>query len=67
MDTLKTRCQISTTSVLSVLFQLWREEGIAGFFRAYKWAVLWAFPANGAAMVRIEVVNCLQTRAATVA
>jgi solute carrier family 25 carnitine/acylcarnitine transporter 20/29 len=72
MDTLKTRCQISTASgsaggVLSVLGQLWREEGIAGFYRGYKWAVLRAFPANGAAMVGIEVVNRLLARATTVA
>lgn len=69
MDTLKTRCQVSTArasaggGVLSVLGQLWREEGVAGFYRGYKWAVLRAFPANGAAMVGIEIANRLLARA----
>ena len=86
MDTLKTRCQISTDAengssgssghgnehkrgavrvMLSESMQLWREEGIAGFFRGYKWAVLRAFPANGAAMVGIEVATRLLAKGTT--
>ena len=77
MDTLKTRCQVSIDpasssgkraglyAMLGEMLQLWQEEGLAGFFRGYKWAVLRAFPANGAAMVGIEVANRLLARAAT--
>lgn len=79
MDTLKTRCQIATDpaeggggdggrrggvhAMFREMMLLWREEGLAGFFRGYKWAVLRAFPANGAAMVGIEVANRLLARA----
>ena len=52
-------------TMLRELAQLWREEGLAGFFRGYKWAVLRAFPANGAAMVGIEVANRMLAARAT--
>ena len=76
MDTLKTRCQVSAEpaggkrgglhAMGREILQLWRQEGLAGFFRGYKWAVLRAFPANGAAMVGIELANRLLARATAV-
>ena len=39
-----------------------RSHGIAGFYRGYVYAILRAFPANGAAMLGVEIVNSLLRR-----
>eukprot|EP01045_Picozoa_sp_COSAG04_P060532 COSAG04_NODE_30599_length_261_cov_1.574074_1_plen_65_part_01 len=41
---------------------IWRAGGVRALYRGYKRAVLRAFPANGAAMLGIERVNCLFRR-----
>ena len=41
------------------LSDILRADGVRGLYRGYKWAVLRAFPANGAAMLGIELVNGL--------
>ena len=45
--------------VAKALSEIWRADGVRGLYRGYKWAVLRAFPANGAAMLGIELVNGL--------
>lgn len=62
MDCVKTRVQTGNQGALAVTRALWRSQGWRGFYRGYWFAVARAFPANGAAMLGVEVSNLLLRR-----
>jgi solute carrier family 25 carnitine/acylcarnitine transporter 20/29 len=70
MDCVKTRVQTAARrgrdggeggegagGALATAQLLWRAHGWRGFYRGYWWAILRAFPANGAAMLGVELTN----------
>mmetsp|Transcript_6779 Transcript_6779/g.8546 ORF Transcript_6779/g.8546 Transcript_6779/m.8546 type:complete len:292 (-) Transcript_6779:448-1323(-) len=55
MDTVKSRAQISGRCSRKVMYDIFRESGIKGFFQGWSAAVLRAFPANGALFAAYEI------------
>ena len=62
MDCAKTRVQTGDEGAWEVIQALWRSHGWCGFYRGYWFAILRAIPANGAAMLGVELVNLLLKR-----
>eukprot|EP00040_Diaphanoeca_grandis_P024261 m.133133 g.133133 ORF g.133133 m.133133 type:complete len:259 (-) comp29655_c0_seq1:40-816(-) len=57
-DVVKTRCQAQPgVKMGDVWKQVFREQGIRGFYRGYLPTILRAFPANGAGFLGIELAN----------